>query len=93
MADNVIISVLTEAGRTAEDKDLERQFKIACKKLGVNPKQNLQEYMRKVIAASKKKTKIKKKSNFFVIFHKKLSLELHFYEIFHHHFFSTVICR
>ena len=57
MADNVIISVLPEAGRTAEDKDLERQFKIACKKLGVNPKQNLQEYMRKVIVASKEKDK------------------------------------
>ena len=52
---NVIIDVMPEAGRSAEDKDLERQYKVACKKLGINPKQTLQNHMRKIIADSQEK--------------------------------------
>ena len=50
-----INNILQEAGRTAEDKELERQFKIACKKLGINPKETLQNYMKQVIEESKEK--------------------------------------
>ena len=50
-----IIHVLPEAGRTTEDKELERQYKIACKKLGINPKQDLQQHMKQVIDADKEK--------------------------------------
>ena len=50
-----INNILPEAGRTAEDKELERQYKIACKKLGINPKETLQNYMKQVIEESKEK--------------------------------------
>lgn len=50
-----INNILQEAGRTAEDKELERQFKIACKKLGIKPKETLQNYMKQVIEESKEK--------------------------------------
>ena len=50
-----INNVLPEAGRTTEDKELERQYKIACKKLGINPKQTMQNHMKQVIDASKDK--------------------------------------
>ena len=50
-----INNILQEAGSTAADKEMERQFKIACKKLGINPKETLQNYMKQVIEESKEK--------------------------------------
>lgn len=50
-----ISNILPEAGRTVEDKELERQYKIACKKFAINPKETLQDFMKQIIEESKEK--------------------------------------
>lgn len=55
MNDNMIVDVLPSAGRSIQDKNLERQFRVACKKLELDPKKTLQDYMKQVIRASEEK--------------------------------------